>query len=669
MKRLFLALAILCCLPAWAAPPTGLDPADMDTTVSPAENFYLYANGGWMKRNPIPSDRPRWGTFNVLAENNQAVCREILEELGRQNPAPGSEEQKLADFYASGMDTKAINAAGLKPLADELARIEAITDQASLQAEVARLHSMGVWVYFNFGAVQDSKDSSKVIGQLSQGGLGLPDRDYYFRDDEASRKIRSGYQGHLVTMFNLMGPSAQGSAHDSSYVYDFESKLAKDSMTRVALRDPEATYNPKTLAELKAVSPHFDWATYFQRMGVEIEWLNVATPDFFKALDAALTQTPIETHKTYLRWHLVHSQAPSLAEPFETATFNFYGKALTGAEKMQPRWKRVVAATDGAIGMALGKKFVARKFPPEAKVRVEELIANLRAALREDLETLEWMSPATRLKAVEKLQAIRQKIGYPDQWRDYSSLTIKPGAYAENALAAQAFEVARDLAKIGKPVDPNEWYMTPQTVNAYYDPSSNEIVFPAGILQPPFFSNDYDDALNYGALGMVIGHELTHGFDDQGSKYDAKGNLENWWTDDDKLRFEGLAERIVKQFDEYTVADNLHINGKLVVGESIADLGGLKLAYRALQKAWQKNPPDRSGKFNPEQRFFLAYARVWAMNMRPEYERLQVNTDPHPHPRYRVNGPLSNLPEFEQAFKIPPGSPMLREGERRNAIW
>ncbi|MCA9794711.1 MAG: M13 family metallopeptidase, partial [Candidatus Eremiobacteraeota bacterium] len=383
----------------------------------------------------------------------------------------------------------------------------------------------------------------------------------------------------------------------------------------------------------------------------------------------ALTQTPIETHKTYLRWQLVHDQAPSLSEPFETATFNFYGKTLTGAEKMQPRWKRVVAATDGAIGMALGKKFVARKFPPEAKARVEELIANLRAALREDLETLEWMSPATRTKAVEKLQAIRQKIGYPDQWRDYSNLTIKPGAYAENVLAAQAFEVARDLAKIGKPVDPNEWYMTPQTVNAYYDPSSNEIVFPAGILQPPFFSNDYDDALNYGALGMVIGHELTHGFDDQGAKYDAKGNLENWWTDDDKSRFEGLADRIVKQFDEYTVADGLHINGKLVVGESIADLGGLKLAWRALQKAWQTNPPNREGEFTPEQRFFLAYARVWAMNMRPEYERLQVNTDPHPHPRYRVNGPLSNLPEFEQAFKIPAGSPMLREGERRNAIW
>ena len=654
---------------AGAAPgDRSLDLTDMDPTIKVEQDFYQYATGGWVAKHPIPSDKPRWGTFNVLAENNQTLLKSVLEGLAAKKSPAGSEDQKLGDFYATGMDLQAIDAAGLKPLQQEMDRIAAISNGEDLRQEVASLQLHGINPYFSFGSTQDARDSSKVIGEAHQGGLGLPDRDYYFRDDEASAKIRDAYVAYLVKMFQLMGDEPAVAIANADAVMALETRLAKASKTKVELRDPEATYNPMTLDQLTALTPHWDWGAYFASLDLgNLDFINVTAPDFFKAADIEWAVSDLGTQKAYLRKALVADLAESLPTPFVNADFELYGKTIQGSPEIQPRWKRIVAATDGAIGMALGKKFVERTFSPAAKARVEEMVTRLKAALAADIKTLPWMSEATRKQALVKLGKIDQKIGYPDKWRDYSNLKIGRESYVGNVLAAQEFLTRRDLDKIGKPVDRTEWHMTPQTVNAYYSPTTNEIVFPAGILQPPFFSEKYDDALNYGAMGMVIGHEFTHGFDDQGSQFDADGNLKNWWTDEDKAQFDVLAKKVVAQFDDYTIVGGQHLNGQLVQGESIADLGGLKIAYLAFQKALEDHPEEKIDGFTPDQRFFLSYARIWAMNMRPEYERLQVNTDPHPHPRYRVNGPLSNMVEFQEAFSVPDGTPMVRES--RNRIW
>lgn len=674
-KRTFssLALGLLLLTPAYAqTPKSGLDLDNMDPAVSPCTDFYLYANGGWMKKNPIPADKPRWGTFNALADRNQESLNGILKDLAATPQTPGSLEQKLADFYASGIDVAAVNAAGLKPLQPELDRLAAVKDLAGLQEEIAHLHTLGFTgsSFFEFGSVQDARDSSKVIAGLMQGGLGLPEREYYFRTDEKTVGQRAAYVKHIAKTLELAGAPAAEAAKQADMILALETRLAKASLTNVQMRDPEATYHPMDLKALAALTPHFDWPTYLQRVGAPpVASINVGMPDFFKELDAVWSSVPLADQLTYLRWQLLRRTAGYLPEVFGDESFNFYGKTLQGTPAQLPRWRRVVTGIDSqALGEGLGKKYVEKYFPPTSKARVMEMINNLKAALKADIQTIGWMGPETKKQALEKLSTFRAKIGYPDKWKDYSTLTIGK-SYLDNLFAVRTFGMKRDLAKIGKPVDPNDWYMSPPTVNAYYDPQTNEIVFPAGILQPPFFTADADDAVNYGALGMVIGHEMTHGFDDSGAQYDARGNLKNWWTKEDLENFKKLSAGVEKQYSSYKIADDLFINGKLVLGESIADLGGLKIAYLAYQKYLEGKQRLTLDGFTPEQRFFLGYARVWAMNMRPEYERLQVNTDPHPHPKYRVNGPLGNMPEFVNAFKCPLNSPMIRPEAERNQIW
>ncbi len=645
-----------------AAAVHGIDPADMDSTGKPCEDFYRYADGGWLKKNPVPPEFPSWGTFNELAERNREAQHKILEKLAREKSAAGSEEQKLGDFYASCMDEPAIESAGAKPLEPELARIEKLGSLTELEAEVARLQSRGVSVLFGFGSQQDRKNSSEVIVEVSQGGLGLPDRDYYTKTDDKSKTLRDQYVDHVRKMFELLGDSAEKAAGQARTVLGIETKLAEASMTRVERRDPEATYHRMTPEELKSLTPSFSWVAYFKDIDApSISAINVGQPKFFEALNGELSRVPLADWKTYLRWHLVHSAAPSLSSKFVQENFDFFSKTLQGTKEIQPRWKRCVQSTDGQLGFALGKLYVKDHFPPEAKQNADRMVKNLIAALRDDLQSLTWMGPETRKAALEKLNAFTPKIGYPDKWRDYSSYEVSRGPYLENVSNGRRFETRRDLAKIGKPVDRTEWGMTPPTVNAYYNPPRNEIVFPAGILQPPFFDPKADDAVNYGGIGAVIGHEMTHGFDDQGRKFDAKGNLKNWWSAEDQKNFEERAKCVEKQFDAFVVQGDLHENGKLVLGESIADLGGLTIAYKAYEKSLEGKPrPAAINGLTGQQRLFLSWARVWASNDRPEFERMMVTVNPHPLDRFRAVGAPSNTPEFAKAFGCQAGDPMVR---------
>ena len=641
----------------------GFDTANLDRTCKPCDDFYQFAMGGWMKANPIPPEYSIWGSFSQLADRNQKNLREILEAAVESKAAAGTNEQKIGDFYSSCMDATAIDAAGAKPIEAELTQIAAVQTLADLEAETARLHKQGVGVLFRFNSTQDAKDSSQVIGAAFQGGLGLPEREYYLKQDEKSQKLREDYEKHVANMFALLGDSADVTAAEAATVIKMEAVLATASMKNTDLRDPDKTYHKMTLAELKVLTPGFSWESYFKAVGhPELKEINVGQPDFFKALDAQLTATSIADWKTYLRWHLVNSAAPGLAEKFVNEDFDFRGKTLTGAKEIQPRWKRCVQSTDRSLGEALGLAYVQKYFPPAAKARALEMVHNLLAALRDDLKTLPWMGPETRAQATAKLEAFAVKIGYTDKWRDYTALKIDRRSYAENLVRASEFDFARRLNKIGKPVDRTEWGMTPPTVNAYNNSSMNEIVFPAGIMQPPFYDPNADDAVNYGGMGAVIGHEITHGFDDHGSKFDGRGNLKDWWTPEDLKNFQSRAKCVSDQFDGYVVDGDLHENGKLVLGESIADLGGLAIAYAAYEKslAGKPRPPDRDG-FTPEQRFFLGWAQVWGANERLEYARLMANTNPHPLGRFRANGPLSNMAEFAKAFGCKHGEAMVRE--------
>src|SRR6266480_1463061 len=633
-------------------PSWGFDAANLDKACKPCDDFYQFAMGGWMKSNPIPPEYSSWGSFTQLADKNQQNLRQILEAAASAKAARGSNEQKIGDFYASCMDTAAIDAAGTKPIEPDLARIAAIKSVADLQAVTEYLHSQGIGALFRFNSTQDAKDSSQVIGAAFQGGLGLPEREYYLKPDEKSKQLRDAYVKHVANMFALLGDSAAASGQEAATVLKIETALATASMKNTDLRDPDKTYHKMTLADLKTLTPTFSWESYFKAAGhAELKGINVAQPDFFKSLDAQLAATPIDDWKTYLRWHLVNSAAPGLSEKFVNEEFDFRGKTLTGAKEIQPRWKRCVQATDRALGEALGQVYVQKYFPPAAKARALEMVHNLIAALRDDLQTLPWMGPETRTQATAKLEAFAVKIGYTDKWRDYSALKIDRRSYAENVVRASEFDFARRLNKIGKPVDRTEWGMTAPTVNAYNNSNMNEIVFPAGIMQPPFYDPNADDAVNYGGMGAVIGHEITHGFDDHGSKFDGKGNRKDWWTPEDLRNFQSRAKCVSDQFDGYVVDGDLHENGKLVLGESIADLGGLAIAYAAYEKslAGKPRPPDRDG-FTPEQRFFLGWAQVWGANERLEYARLMANTNPHPLGRFRANGPLSNMAEFAKAF-------------------
>jgi putative endopeptidase len=647
----------------------GFDTANLDKTCKPCDDFYKFAMGGWMSANPIPPEYPTWGSFTRLADNNQQNLKQILDDAMNAKAAPGSNEQKIGDFYASCMDTAAIDAAGTKPIEPDLTRISQIKTVADVQAEAERLQMKGVGTLFRFSSNQDLKDSTQVIGSAFQGGLGLPEREYYLKQDDKSKQLREAYAKHVAKMFELLGDSAEQSQAESAAVLKIETTLATSSMKNTDLRDPDKVYHKMALAELNTLTPNFSWQTYFKAAGhPELKEINVGQPEFFKTLDAQLTATPIEDWKTYLRWHLVSAAASGLPEKFVAEDFDFRGKTLTGAKEILPRWKRCVQSTDRALGEALGQFYVKKYFPPEAKARALEMVHNLINALHDDLQTLPWMGPETRAQATAKLSAFAVKIGYTDKWRDYSALKIDRRSYADNQMRGAEFEFARRLDKIGKPVDRTEWGMTPPTVNAYNNSSMNEIVFPAGIMQPPFYDPKADDAVNYGGMGAVIGHEITHGFDDHGSEFDGQGNRRDWWTPEDLKNFKERAACVSDQFDSYVVDGDLHENGKLVLGESIADLGGLAIAYAAYEKSLEgkPRPPEKAG-FTPEQRFFLGWAQVWGANTRIEYARLLANTNPHPLPNFRGNGPLSNMAEFAKAFGCKKGDPMVRE--KTCKIW
>ncbi|MDT7689659.1 MAG: putative endopeptidase [Acidobacteriota bacterium] len=650
----------------------GFDKSRMDETAAACTDFYQYANGSWLKTAEIPAAFPSWGSFNILAENNRNTLHTILDESSKNTTAKsGSTEQKIGDFYATCMDEQKREAAGAKPLAPYLARIDKVKDLKGLEAELGYMHHEGLPALFGFGAAPDFKNSSMQMGIAGQGGLSLPNKDYYTKTDEQSVKLREQFVQHVANMFQLLGDAPEVATKNAQTVMSIEMRLAQNSRGPIELRDVEKQYHIMSVADLDKLTPHFSWGDYFGTLGLsKTLQINMAHPEFFQAADKMLVEVPVEDWKTYLRWNLVNNTASALSANFQTEEFNFNGKTLQGRKEQNPLWRRCVSATDGNLGEALGQVYVARAFTPEAKQRMQTMVNNLIAAFNVRLTRADWMSDETRKAAIAKLAAFGQKIGYPDKWIDYSHLNISRDSYAANIIRASEFAQARDFAKIGKPIDKTEWGMTPPTVNAYNNWFRNEIVFPAGILQPPFFNPEADDAINYGSIGAVIGHEITHGFDDQGAKFDLAGNLKDWWLPADMKNFETRSNCIVTQFDAFEVEPGLHEQGKLVSGESIADLGGLTVAYTAYQKSLEGKPrPANIDGFTPEQRFFLGWAQVWAEKSTPQYERLIAQSNEHPLGRFRVNGPLSNMPEFAAAFQCKAGEPMVRPDKDRCQIW
>ena len=610
------------------------------------------------------------GAFDMLQDSNEAILHAIAEKAA-SSPNPGFVDKLVGDFYSSGMDIAAVNAAGAAPLKPAFDRITALGSPAEFAPEVAALHRLGAGVLFGFGSEQDPKNSDMMIGGLGQGGLGLPDRDYYTRDDDrlegAAREVRGACRRRCS---RSSGEAAADSQAEAAAVMRIETALAKASRTAVDLRDPVANYHLTPVADLAKLTPHFDWEAYFAGMGLKTPAaVDVGQPEFLSALDAQIVSMPLADWKVYFRWQLVSAEAPFLSSPFVDENFAFFGTVLAGTPEMRPRWKRVVSLLDSDVGEALGQLYVREAFPPEAKARALAMVKNILQALRERIQALDWMDEPTRQAALRKLDAYGVKVGYPDKWIDYGTLVIDRGPYVLNVERANDFLVRRDMAKIGKPTDRSEWGMTPPTVNCYYNPPTNEMVFPAGILQPPFFDAKADDALNYGAIGFFMGHEMTHGFDDEGRQYDPKGNLTDWWTPESAKRFNERAKAIVKQYSEYVPVDNLHINGELTQGENIADNGGLKLAYTAFMKIEAGRDETKIDGFTPQQRFFLSYASMMREVDRPEILRLWLQTDPHSPSRYRVIGVLSNFDAFAQAFDVPEGAPMRRPAAERVNIW
>ena len=647
----------------------GFSIANLDTSANACTDFFQFACGNWVKSNPIPNDQPRWGTFNELADRNRSTLKTILDAAmaagGKASPA----DRILANYYGSCMDEARLDQLGVEPLRPLLGSIEALQSKAELPGVIARLHSLGVGAFFGFGAEQDFKDASRVVAIAGQGGLGLPDRDYYFRDDPKSKEQREKYVAHIEKMFLLEGERAEAAKEKAATVMAIETALAKNALDAVSQRDPEKVYHLMKAAEFEALTPAFDSAAYLRAIKApKVGEINVTEPEFAKGMSAVIASQSLDAIKTYLRWQVLNEAAPRLSAAFVNESFDFYGRTLTGAKELRPRWKRCVDATDGAIGEALGAAFVAKTFGPEGKARITAMVRGLEASLGKDIESLSWMSAATKVKAIEKLKAIDNKVGYPDAFRDYAGVAIKPSDYVGNAQRTRAHEFSRQLAKIGKPVDRKEWTIRQPTVNAGYQPLQNSINFPVGILQPPFFDPNIDDAVNFGAIGGVIGHELTHGFDDEGSQFGANGNLANWWTDKDRAEFETRTSCLVEQYGSYTALDGTRQNGKLTLGENAADNGGLRVAYMALMESLKEKKVAPMDGFTPEQRFFLGWGQVWCASARPEFERLQVQTDPHSLPRYRVNGTVSNMPEFQQAFSCEATAPMVR-GDKACRVW
>ncbi len=635
----------------------------LDKSVDPCVNFYQFACGTWMANNPIPGDKTRWGRFDELAEQNRQILHQILETYSKPGVKRDAIQQKVGDYYGSCMDVATINAAGNKPLQPEFARINAIKTRGELVAQMASFYKQGVRAVFGFGSGPDLHDASIEIAHITDGGITLPDRDYYLNEDAKSKDIREKYVAHVQKMLELAGDKPEVAANEAKRIMALETELAKSNMDRVARRDPKNRDHKMSLDELNKIAPNFDFNKYFVDTGApNFTSLNVANPEFFKAINESLNTVPLEDWKLYLRWKYLRSMSQQLSDDFVNENFNFWSKYLRGQKELEARWKRCTAYTDGDLGEALGQLYVDKNFPPAAKKATLELVNGVEAAMGEDLQSLSWMSPETRKKAEEKLNKVTNKIGYPDKWRDYSSVKIEPNDFLGNTLRANEFEVRRELKKIGNPVDKAEWGMTPPTVNAYYSPSENNINFPAGILQVPFYGATRDNAVNFGGIGAVIGHELTHGFDDQGAKFNGDGNLTNWWTEKDKAEFEKRTTCLSDEYAKFSPVPDVFLNGKLTLGENTADNGGVKLSFLAMQNYMKAQPNaiknDVEG-FTPEQRFFLGYAQVWCQNVTEQTSRMLAITDPHSPGQFRVNGVVVNSDAFQQAFGCKAGQPMV----------
>ena len=655
--------------PAKPAAPR-FSPANMDTTVSPGADFSAYAWGHWAQSNPVPADKARWGSFNELDQYNQTGLKGILDTASTHSHEPGSIEQKVGDFYASAMDTAAIDAAGTKPIATDLAQVAAIKSMDDLAKTLAAMHNRGVGGFFVVIVDADEKNSTLNILQTGQGGLSLPSRDYYF--DEKFAEKRAAFLEHATKLFTLAGDAPEVAAAEAKTLFEAEKGLAQKAKTPVELRDSLANYNKMKTADVAAKFPAFPFMTYLAERGIggpaAVE-IDCGQPQWFEGLQEQLSTRPLDDWKVYLRYKVLRTAAPFLAAPFEQEVFHFYGTVLTGAPAMEPRWQRSARVVDGKMGEALGQLYVAQFYPPEAQARMQVMIANIVAVMHDRLQKLDWMTDATKQKALAKFDRFYAKIGHPDKWKDYSTVNIQRGNYYADVIAANEFEIKRKLAKLGTTVDKAEWGMSPPTVNAYFDPTANNINFPAGILQPPFFDFTLDDAVNYGGIGAVIGHEITHGFDDQGRHYDGDGNLAEWWTDADAKAFEARAQKIIDQFDAFEVLPGVHVNGHLTLGENIADLGGISLAYEAMERSLQGKERKLIDGLTPEQRFFIAWSQVWRTNVRDSEAKRLVTIDPHAPGRFRSFAPLQNLQEFYDAFGIKAGDPMWVPPEKRAKIW
>jgi endothelin-converting enzyme/putative endopeptidase len=654
-----------------------LDLTSMDNSVDPCVDFYHYSCGGWQKKNPIPPDQTSWSVYAKAHQDNQTFLRAMLEQAAKPSPQRSAVAQKTGDFYAACMDETAVEKRGLAPIRPELdaiAQVKSVKDLTPLAAHLQltyRQYSMyGSPMLFDAGSVQDPDNSEQVIADLDQGGLGLPDRDYYTKTDAKSKETRERYLQHVQKVFELVGDTSDAAKKNAETIMRMETALAHGSLTRVERRDPHKLVHKMKLADLQQLAPNFDWPVYYHELQYpQFETLNVSTPEFFKQVNAMLSSEPLENWKTYFRFHVINTSSPYLSSKFVQENFDFYRKYLRGATEMQPRWKRCVQYTDYSLGEALGQVYVAKVFSPELKQSTLDMVQRIEAAMGERIRALDWMSPETKQQALAKLAGIRNKIGYPDKWRDYSTVRITPDDFAGNVARAHQFESRRDINKIGRPVDHGEWQISPPTVDAYYDPQMNDINFPAGVLQPPLYDAKMDDAPNYGNTGGTIGHELTHGFDDEGSQFDAHGNLKDWWTKEDREKFDARTKCVDDQYSGYTAVDDVHINGKLTLGENVADLGGEILAYMAWKDKTKDLHLQPADGLTPEQRFFIGFAQWDCANERPEDLRVRAVTDPHSPAQYRINGVVVNMPEFQQAFQCKAGQPMVRPADKVCKVW
>ena len=665
---LLLVVVFTACHTAPSTTQKFIETANMDSSVKPGDNFYEFINGKWLKTAEIPATETGIGAFLDVYNRTKDHLKIILEDAGKSGAAEGTIEQKVGDFYASGMDSATIEKQGYDPLKPYIQQIDAIKTSNEVMQYVATQQTLNNNILFTFGVGADDKNSAKNIAIYSQGGLGLPDRDYYFKTDPATLAIVKAYKEYIQKIFSLTGSDSVSATKDMELVYALEKEMASSHRNQVELRDPQSNYHKMAVAELDKSMPVFGWKKLLQQLNISTDSLNVQQPAFYTKLNTLLSTVPVDTWKKYLKFHTVRESANALSNAFVTASFN-YSKAITGQQKIKPRWERIYRATDGNLGEALGELYVKKYFTEDAKKRMLELVNNLQIAFAKRIDKMDWMSDSTKKIAKEKLMAFIKKIGYPDKWRDYSKVAIHRNSYFENRVSAAKNEFQYQISKVGKPVDKMEWGMTPPTINAYYNPTFNEIVFPAGILQFPFFDLSADDAMNYGGIGMAIGHEMTHGFDDQGAQYDKDGNLKNWWSKTDSLKFVAKSNTVINLYNSFTILDTVHVKGALTNGENIADFGGLAIAYDAFKLTKQGQDTTKIDGYTPDQRFFISLGQIWRSKRKPETDRLYTNVDPHSPPLYRVNGPLQNFAPFYDAFNVKPGDKMYLPDSARIKIW